>query len=156
MGINPLAAVGKAERLKMTGWIRWAIALAVAAFVASAITPSFAGELSVAMQRLGPPDVEARRETLLNEMLARPNDLDLAFEYAKLSSDVGDYEGAISTLERMLIYAPNTPRIQLELGILYSKIGAYEVARCYFAQALANPKVPPEIANQIKLYLSET
>ncbi len=107
------------------------------------------------MQRLGPPDVEARRESLLKQMIARPNDLDLAFEYATLSSQVGDYEGAISTLERMLIYAPNTPRLQLELGVLYYRIGANEVARSYFAQALANPKIPPEIANQIKLYLEQ-
>ena len=106
------------------------------------------------MQRLGPPDVEARRESLLKQMLARPNDLDLAFEYATLSSQVGDYEGAVSTLERMLIYAPNTPRLQLELGILYYQLGAYDVARAYFEQALANPSVPPSVAAQVRLYLS--
>src|SRR5215470_12537656 len=110
--------------------MRWATALAVAAFVASATTSSIAA------------DSDSRREALLKQMIARPNDLDLAFEYAKLSAEAGDYEGAISTLERMLIYAPNTPRLQLELGVLYYRIGAYEVARSYFAQALANPKVP--------------
>src|SRR5690349_12065371 len=69
----------------MTGWIKWAIALAIVAIVASATTPSFAqGTSSVAMQRLGPPDVEAQRESLLKQMIARPNDLDLAFEYATL------------------------------------------------------------------------
>ncbi len=139
----------------MTGWMRWAIALAVAAVVASATAPSFAAESSAAEQRLAPGDIEARRASLLKQMLARPNDLDLAFEYATLSSEAGDYEGAISTLERMLIYAPNTPRIQLELGVLYYRIGAYEVARSYFAQALANPNVPPEIAQQIRLYLQQ-
>ena len=88
-------------------------------------------------------------------MIARPNDLDLAFEYAKLSSEAGDYEGAISTLERMPIYAPSTPRLQLELGVLYYKIGAYDVTRNYFEQALANRNVPPEVAQQIKLYLQQ-
>jgi tetratricopeptide (TPR) repeat protein len=130
----------------MTGWMRWAIALAVAAFVASATAPSFAADSGT---------VDAQRDALLKQMIARPNDLDLAFEYAKLSSEAGDYEGAISTLERMLIYAPNTPRLQLELGVLYYRIGAYEVARSYFAQALSNPKVPPEIVQQIQLYLSQ-
>jgi hypothetical protein len=94
----------------MTGWIKCATALAVAAFVGSATTPSFAQDSGT---------TDARREALLKQMLARPNDLDLAFEYAKLSSDAGDYEGAISTLERMLIYAPNTPRIQLERGGMF-------------------------------------
>jgi tetratricopeptide (TPR) repeat protein len=55
----------------------------------------------------------------------------------------------------MLIYAPNTPRLQLELGVLYYRIGAYDVARNYFEQALANPNLPPDVAQQIKLYLQQ-
>jgi Flp pilus assembly protein TadD len=133
----------------VTGWTRWAIALAVAALVASAATPAFATSAatsSAVTQWLPTEETAARREALLKQMIARPNDLDLAFEYANLCSQAGDYEGAISTLERMLIYAPNTPRLQLELGVLYYKIGAYDVARNYFEQALANPKLPPEVA----------
>ena len=107
----------------MLGWTKWAIAIAIAGFAMGGAAPGIAGDTSVPVPRLGPPDVEARREALLKQMLARPNDLDLAFEYATLSSQVGDYEGAVSTLERMLIYAPNTPRLQLELGILYYKLG---------------------------------
>jgi hypothetical protein len=125
------------------GWTKWAIAIAVAGLAMSGAAPAIAGDTTVQVQRLGPPDVETRRKSLLKQMLARPNDLDLAFEYATLSSQVGDYEAAASTLERMLIYAPNTPRLQLELGILYYKLGSFEVARAYFAQALANPSVPP-------------
>ena len=98
---------------------------------------------------------EARREALLQQMLARPNDLDLAFEYAQLSADAGDYEGAISALERMLIYAPNTPRIQFELGVLYYRLGAYDVARSYFEQVLVNASVPPDVANQVRLYIQQ-
>jgi tetratricopeptide (TPR) repeat protein len=156
-GINLQAPLGKAERsrdagvdevgdppsrLPVSSWAR--------------LTPSFAaGDATVAVQRLGPPEVEARREALLRQMLARPSDLDLAFEYAQLSSQVGDYEGAVSTLERMLIYAPNTPRLQLELGILYYRLGAYDGARSYFEQALANPSVPPSVAAQVRLYLQQ-
>ena len=139
----------------MLGWTKWAIAIAIAGLAMGGAAPAIAGDTSVPVQRLGPPDVEARREALLKQMLARPNDLDLAFEYATLSSQVGDYEGAVSTLERMLIYAPNTPRLQLELGILYYKLGAYDVARAYFEQALANPSVPPSVAAQVRLYLQQ-
>jgi Flp pilus assembly protein TadD len=118
----------------VTGWTRWA--LAIAALVASAATPTLATSAatsSAVTQWLPTEETAARREALLKQMIARPNDLDLA--YANLSSQAGDYEGAISTLERMLIYAPNTPRLQLELGVLYYKIGAYDVARNYFEQA---------------------
>ncbi|MBC8013761.1 MAG: tetratricopeptide repeat protein, partial [Methyloceanibacter sp.] len=140
----------------MLGWTKWAIALAVAGLAMGEASPSLAaGGTSVAVQRLGPPEVEARREALLKQMIARPSDLDLAFQYATLSAQAGDYEGAISTLERMLIYAPNTARLQLELGILYYRLGAYEVARSYFEQALANPSVPPNVAAQIRLYLPQ-
>lgn len=140
----------------MMGWTKWAAALAVAGLAMVGAAPAIAeGDTTVAVQRLGPPEVEARREALLQQMIARPSDLDLAFEYAQLSAQVGDYEGAVSTLERMLIYAPNTPRLQLELGILYYRLGAYEVARSYFQQALANPSVPPPVAAQIRLYLQQ-
>jgi tetratricopeptide (TPR) repeat protein len=121
----------------------------------SATTPSFATSSSAATQWLSSEETAARRDALLKQMIARPNDLDLAFEYANLSSQAGDYEGAISTLERMLIYAPNTPRLELELGVLYYRIGAYDVARNYFEQALANPNLPPDVAQQIKLYLQQ-
>ncbi len=136
----------------MLGWTKWAIAIAAAGLVMCGAAPVRAGD---AVERLGPPQIEARRDVLLKQMIARPNDLDLAFEYATLSSQVGDYEGATSTLERMLIYAPNTPRLQLELGVLYYRLGAYDVARAYFEQALANPSVPPSVAEQIRLYLQQ-
>lgn len=124
---------------------KWAIAVAVAGLLVGGAAPSVAAEAVS----------ESRREALLQQMLARPSDLDLAFEYARLSQQAGDYEGAISTLERMLIYAPNTPRIQLELGILYYRLGAYNVARSYFEQVLANPNVPPDVAEQVRLYLQQ-
>ena len=79
----------------MTGWTRWAIALAVVALVVSATTPSFATSSSAATQWLSPEETAARRDALLKQMIARPNDLDLAFEYANLSSQAGDYEGAL-------------------------------------------------------------
>ena len=136
----------------MTGWTKWATALAVAGLALVEAAPAIAeGDTTVAVQRLGPPEVEARREALLQQMIARPSDLDLAFEYAQLSAQVGDYEGAVSTLERMLIYAPNTPRLQLELGILYYKLGSYEVARTYFAQVVSiqacRRRSPPRCAS---------
>jgi len=124
---------------------KWAIAIAVAGLLVGGAAPCVAAEAAL----------ESRREALLQQMLARPNDLDLAFEYAKLSSQAGDYEGAISTMERMLIYAPNTPRIQLELGVLYYRLGAYNVARSYFEQVLANPNVPSDVVDQVKLYLQQ-
>jgi len=128
----------------MGSWGKVAIAAAVGCLVLGYPGTGSAAGLS-----------EQRREAMLQQMIARPNDLDLAFEYAQASADAGDYEGAISALERMLIYAPNTPRIQFELGVLYYKLGAYDVARSYFEQVLANPSVPNDIAEQVRLYIQQ-
>jgi tetratricopeptide (TPR) repeat protein len=105
---------------------------------------------------LGAPQaggIEGRRQDLLRAMLAAPANLDIAFEYAALSVKAGDLEGAVSTLERMLIFAPGLPRLQLELGVLYHRLGANEVARGYFEAVLAQPDVPAEVRSKVEAYL---
>jgi hypothetical protein len=98
--------------------------------------------------------IQARREVLFQAMLEKPDDLDAAFEYAALSVQVGDIEAAISTLERMLIFAPGLPRLQLELGVLYYRLAAFETARGYFEAAIAAPNVPPEVRTRVEQYLA--
>jgi tetratricopeptide (TPR) repeat protein len=97
---------------------------------------------------------EARRKVLLVKMMADPSNLDIAFEYAALSSQVGDLEGAISTLERMLIYAPGLPRLDLELGVLYYRLGANDSAKSYFEAAVSGPDVPAEVKAKVTTYLA--
>ncbi|WP_378943122.1 tetratricopeptide repeat protein [Mesorhizobium sp. ANAO-SY3R2] len=96
--------------------------------------------------------IEARRAALFQVMLDDPGNLDAAFEYAALSSQVGDLEGAIATLERMLIFAPGLPRLQLELGVLYFRLGAYGTAGIYFDAAVSNGDVPEEVRNKVSEY----
>ncbi len=98
--------------------------------------------------------LEARRAALFQQMLADPTNLDVAFEYAGLSARVGDTEAAISTLERMLIFAPGLPRLQLELGVQYFRLGAYETARSYFELALSAPNVPDVVKARVDPYLA--
>ena len=102
----------------------------------------------------GVQQIQARREALFQTMLKKPDDLDAAFEYAALSVQVGDIEAAISTLERMLIFAPGLPRLQLELGVLYYRLAAYETARGYFEAAISGPDVPPEVRVKVEQFLA--
>jgi tetratricopeptide (TPR) repeat protein len=97
----------------------------------------------------------ARRKILFAKMMADPANLDVAFEYAALSSQAGDLESAISTLERMLIFAPNVPRLQLELGVLYYRLGSYQLAQNYLTAALQAPDVPAEVRARVEPYLAE-
>lgn len=96
---------------------------------------------------------EARRRELFRMLLADPTNLDVAFEYAGLSARVGDIEAAISTLQLMLVYAPGLSRLQLELGVLYFRLGADEDARYYFESALAGPDVPDVVRARVDPYL---
>ena len=87
-------------------------------------------------------------------MLHDPGNLDVAFAYADVSARLGDYEGAVSTLERMLLFNPDLPRVQLELGTMYFRMGSYDIARSYFEKAAAaNP--PPEVRARIDQYLAD-
>lgn len=97
--------------------------------------------------------IQARRRVLFLRMLEAPDDLDAAFEYAGLSIQAGDLEAAISTLERMLIFSPGLPRLQLELGLLYFRLSAYETARAYFEAAISGPDVPEEVRARVQNYL---
>ena len=139
---------------------RLALLLALLAGL-SGLLPGVAGAQSPASPNVPPrvaaadlPEIEAARARLFQAMMRDPADLDIAFRYAELSSRAGDLEGAIATLERMLIFAPGLPRLQLELGVLYYRLGAYETAQTYFDQALAAPNVPEEVRNKVEPYLS--
>jgi cytochrome c-type biogenesis protein CcmH/NrfG len=87
------------------------IALAVFVTLAEAAAQSPAGAEASSL--------EARKNALFQQMLRDPGNLDAAFAYAEVSAQLGDYEAAVSALERMLLFNPDLPRVQLELGALY-------------------------------------
>ena len=98
--------------------------------------------------------LEAQKAALFQKMLQNPADLDATFAYADVSARLGDYEAAVSALERMLLFNSNLPRIQLELGALYFRMGSYDIARDYFSKAAAaNP--PPEVRARIDEYVAQ-
>ncbi|NBN78647.1 hypothetical protein GWI72_10250 [Microvirga tunisiensis] len=128
-------------------------ALGLLLAAAGLATPTGPGALAQGAV-LGSAEMKARQAALLQASLADPANLDAAFEYAMVSAQVGDYEAAISTLERMLVFAPGLPRVQLELGVLYLRLGAEDVAATYFESALAAPNVPPQVAERVETYLA--
>jgi hypothetical protein len=98
--------------------------------------------------------LQAKKEVLFQQMLSKPADLDITFAYADVAAKLGDNEAAVSALERMLLFNPKLPRVQLELGALYFRMGSYEISQTYFKQALAaNP--PPEVKSRIDTYLAQ-
>ncbi len=98
---------------------------------------------------------EADLDRVFQQVLADPTNLDLAFEYAAIATALGDFEAAISSLERMLIYNPDLPRVQVELGVLYFRLGSYGAAKSYFEQALSAPDMPEPARQRVNEYLAQ-
>jgi tetratricopeptide (TPR) repeat protein len=122
------------------------IALAVLSVPRTASPQAAAGEDAASLQ--------AQKDALFQRMLRDPANLDVTFKYADVAARLGDYEAAVSALERMLLFNPDLPRVQLELGVLYFRMGSYGLARDYFDRAAAaNP--PPEIRGRLDQYLAE-
>jgi hypothetical protein len=54
----------------------------------------------------------------------------------------------------MLLFNPNLPRVQREIGALYYRTGSYDLARDYFERA-AEGNPPPEVRANVEQYLAE-
>ena len=101
------------------------------------------------------PELKQQFDTLFAQTIRNPSDLDTAFKFAEAATRIGDYEAAIGALERMLFFNPNLPRVRLELGILYMRLGSHEMAKSYFTTALAAPDVPADVRDRVNAFLIE-
>ena len=76
---------------------------------------------------LGPVSVSHSQELTIDEqydaafleMYEDVGNLDKTFRFAELAIAVGDLEGAVAALERMLIIEPDLPQVRMQLGTLY-------------------------------------
>jgi len=92
---------------------------------------------------------------LFQLLLKDPTNVDLNFRYAEASVKQGNYEGAISALERLLLYNPNFPGVKLQLAELYARLGSYNAARAYLAQVESAPEVTPEVRARVQAVRGE-
>lgn len=98
--------------------------------------------------------LRAEQDALFARMIETPDDLDLMFAYALKSVEAEDFEAAISTLERMLIFNQNLPRVKLELGAAYFRIGAYQAARTYFEDVANDPALGAPARERVAGFLA--
>ena len=100
-------------------------------------------------------EVRAEYDELFQRLFRDPGDLDLTFRFAEVAVQIGNYEAAISVLERMLLYNPNLPRVRLELGVLYFRLGSYALARAYLTRAIEGADVPDDVRQRVEVFLAE-
>ncbi|MBV8166304.1 MAG: hypothetical protein JO021_05890 [Alphaproteobacteria bacterium] len=98
---------------------------------------------------------QAAYDAAFEQMRRDPGNSDKALAYAKAAIAVGDFEGAISALERLLIFNPDLPRIRLEIGVLYYRLGSYDLARTYLGGTVDRPDIPEDARAQARDYLGQ-
>lgn len=98
---------------------------------------------------------QERLDELFERMMENPADLDTTFAYAKLATESGDYEAAITAYERLLIINPDLPRVRYELGVLYYQLKSFDLARVYLQRALAGEDVPPDVRQRATQLLGQ-
>ena len=99
-------------------------------------------------------ELRAEQRAVFEQMFQAPDDLDLMFRYALISIQLEDLEAAITTLERMLIYNKDLPRVHMELGAAYYRLGSYETAKYYFTNTLAFDNVPGQVRGKAEEFLA--
>ncbi|MEL7463957.1 MAG: hypothetical protein AAFN79_07810 [Pseudomonadota bacterium] len=122
------------------------LAAAVAASAATQANAQAASEIDA---------LRAEQSAVFQEMFAAPDNVDLMLEYALISVRLKDYEAAITTLERILIYRPDFPRVKLELGASYFRIGSYPVARFYFDEVASDPDAGADLQAKSAEFIEE-
>ncbi|MSP52525.1 MAG: hypothetical protein EXQ91_09110 [Alphaproteobacteria bacterium] len=136
----------------LTSWVR---GLTSAAFFLCAVAAG--GQFALA-QGVNPGADEALKrqyDDAFRSVFSDPGNLDKSFRYAEIAIQVGNYEAAISALERMLIVEPDLPRVRLELGVLYFRLASHELAKTYLEGALATPNVPEDVRQRVDVFLEE-
>jgi tetratricopeptide (TPR) repeat protein len=97
----------------------------------------------------------ADRAELFAYLVRNPGDVRATLRYADLSKEAGDIEAAIGALERVLFYKPDEPNTRLYLGLLYARLGSYDMARGYFESVMEHPGTPQPIKDRAAYLMNE-
>ena len=99
------------------------------------------------------PAERAAYDKAFQETLEKPSDPETLAKFADLAVKVGDIEGAISALERLLLIDANQPEVKLELGVLYYRLGSKEAALTYLEGARSSPEASPQVRDRAEEFL---
>ena len=127
------------------GWL----AVLCVALGAGAALPGYAVAADQPVPFQNTPEAQ-EADDLFRQLLKDPKNVDLTFRYAQAAVKSGNIEGAISSLERLLLLDRNFPGVKIQLAELYADIKSYNMAKTYLAQARAEPGVTAETLSRIE------
>jgi tetratricopeptide (TPR) repeat protein len=102
-----------------------------------------------------PTSLKRGLDELFDRILRDPSNVDLTLRYARVATQLGDYEAAVTALERLLFLNPSLAQAQLELGVLYYRLGSYGLARSYLDEAKTSGQLAPETLALVDGYLTD-
>jgi tetratricopeptide (TPR) repeat protein len=100
-------------------------------------------------------ELEQQTDALFQQLLKDPTNVDVNFRYAEAAVKLGNYEGAISALERLLLYNPDFPGVKLQLAELYIRLGSYGAAGAYLDQLEKAPNATPDTRAHVQALRSQ-
>jgi Flp pilus assembly protein TadD len=99
------------------------------------------------------PELRAAYEQAFQLSMQNPSDPTTLAKFAELAIQVGDMEGAISALERLLLIDGEQAEVKLELGVLYYRLGSADTARMYLEAARTSKQASAEVKERAETYL---
>jgi Flp pilus assembly protein TadD len=120
-----------------------------------AATPPAGASAALASQNASPGASSARAayDSAFQLTLQNPSDPATLAKFAELAVQVGDIEGSISALERLLLIDGNQPDVKLELGVLYFRLGSVDAARMYLDAARSSSQASSETRQRADTFL---
>lgn len=100
-------------------------------------------------------DLSGERDRLAAQIQRHPEDYDATFRFVVVTTWMRDYEAGIGALERLLMFNPRLSRARKELGFLYARLGAWEVAAQHLREARAAGDLDPAQTAQIDAQLPD-
>ena len=101
------------------------------------------------------PQDRAAYDAAFQETLRKPVDPPTLVKYAEAAIKIGDLEGAISALERLLLIDGDHPEVQLELGVLYFRLGSMEAAKTYLEAVRGSRRATAEQKAKAEGFIKE-
>jgi len=99
------------------------------------------------------PELRAAYEQAFQLTMQNPSDPPTLAKFAELAIEVGDIEGAISALERLLLIDGEQADVKLELGVLYYRLGSIDAARMYLEAARTSKQASAEVKERADTFL---
>jgi len=111
------------------------------------------GPVGAPSLKMPSPELRAAYDQAFQLSMQNPSDPPTLAKFAELAIQVGDMEGAISALERLLLIDGEQADVKLELGVLYYRVGSVDTARMYLEAARTSRQASPEVKERAETYL---